>query len=286
MIETATTTAPVFEGLEMSGRVNTPDEQILANVKSAIRRGHSQIWPMAPNGTRVCIVGGGPSLDDTFDELRQLVFEGAKLVTVNGAYHWCLERNLKPGGQVVLDARPANARFVNPPVPQCRYWLGSQCAPETWDAVEGREHVAIWHDVSNEEVKAELDSYYMGNWNGIMGGTTVGTRAIGVLRTLGFLRFDLFGFDSCWMDDKHHAYVQPENVNDKRFKVVVTPKHRPSDARAFYCAPWMLKQAEDWHLLIRTNGDKFLLNVHGDGLLAYMLRTLAEEPELKVEEIS
>lgn len=268
----------VLSGIELHGSVNTEDDVLLANIRASIRRGHPQVQRFAPNRERVVLVGGGPSLDATFDELRQLVFEGAKLVTVNGAYHWCLERNLQPKMQIVMDARQTNARFVSPAVPQCRYMLASQCHPALWDAVAGRDHVHIFHAAAGDDdaVKAELDRYYHKQWYGIGGGTTVATRALSLLRTLGFLRFDLFGVDSCWMGSTHHAYDQPENARDRRLSFKVEPEGRPDLARVFVCAPWHVKQAEDFVQEIRVNGDHFLINVHGDGLLSYIVQSGAE----------
>lgn len=273
----------VFDGIEFAEcHANVPDAVLLDHVRQSIRRGHPQVWRTGGvQQDRVVLVGGGPSLADTEQELRDLVFAGAKLVTVNGAYQWCLARNLQPKAQIVLDARAPNARFLQPDVAQCRYYLASQCHPETWDAVDGRPFVGIFHDASDEQVKAELDAYYFGQWHGVAGGTTVGTRAIVLLRMLGYLRFDLFGFDSCWMGGQHHAYDQPENEADKRLKVTVAATGG-AEARVFRCAPWHLKQLEDLLRLIRFNGQHFLLNIHGDGLLAYALKASADV-QLQVE---
>ena len=93
---------------------------------------------------------------------------------------------------------------------------------------------------------------------------------------LGFLRFDVFGMDSCWMGDKHHGFPQPENDSDKRIRATVSPKDRPDLARDFYCAPWHVKQAEDFILFVRNNADKFLLNIHGDGMIAFMLGSVCD----------
>lgn len=274
----------VFEGLEISGAINTDAETLLANVQSAIRRQHPQILPAELNHHRVALVCGGPSLNDTVDELRQAVFEGAKLVTVNGAYQWCIERNFQPRVQIVLDARVSNARFVDPPVPNCLYYICSHCAPEVFDAVEGRR-VGIWHDASGgDAVTQALDAYYLGQWMSVPGGTTVGTRAIALMRTVGFLRFDIFGMDSCWLQGQHHAYDQPENRDDKRFRVTVSPKDAPEKARVFECAPWHVKQAEDLIAFMRVNQDKFLLRLHGAGMLAYMLESLADITDVTEKE--
>jgi hypothetical protein len=120
-----------------------------------------------------------------------------------------------------------------------------------------------------------LDTYYAGQWQGVGGGVTVATRALGLLRMLGYLRYDLFGVDSCWRGDQHHAYAQPENQRDKRLKVRVAPQGG-GEAREFLCAPWHIKQFEDWLQLVRVNGQHFLIHVHGDGLIAYAMRSASD----------
>lgn len=269
----------VLEGVELHGCVNTDDETLRDHIKSAIRRGLPQIRRQAVNGERVCLIGGGPSLEPTLPELRQAIFEGAKVVTVNGAYHWCIERNIHPSMQIVMDARPTNTRFVEPAIPNCHYVLASQCHPSLFDAVQDREHTWIFHAVADPDAKPErsiLDAYYLGNWEGIAGGTTVVSRAIGLLRTLGYLSYDLFGVDSCFIDGQGHAYAQPENTRDRRMTFTAHPTGHPDKARTFVCAPWHVKQAEDFLQFIRFAGNHFRLNVHGDGLIAYMMRTAAD----------
>jgi hypothetical protein len=267
----------VLEGIELSGDVNTSDEQLITHIAHAIRLGYPQIKPQPLQKDRVLLVGGGPSLDATFDELRDLYFAGAKLVTVNGSYRWCVERNLRPSLQIVLDARAENARFLDPALPHCHYALASQCHPDTWAAVAQHPHVWIWHAMHGDNAhRAVLDQFYAGNWHGIAGGTTVIMRALSLLRTLGYLRFDLFGVDSCYLDGQHHAYAQAENDRDRRVPVMVHPTGHPEQARRFWCAPWHLKQLECFLQTIRINGSQFLLNVHGDGLLAFALQASAD----------
>lgn len=278
MTSQATDRLRVLDGVELRGDVNTPDDVLLAHIEHSIRLGYPQVRPQPVQPDRVCLVGGGPSLEATVDELRELYFKGAKVVTVNGAYAWCLERNIRPSAQIVLDARDCNARFVERPVPRCRYLLASQCHPDTWAAVRGRDDVWIWHAVVGDgPAKDVLDRYYYGGrWQPITGGTTVVMRAVMLLRILGFVRFDLFGVDSCWLHDRHHAYAQPENDRDSRIRVTVSPSTDGSLARAFDCAPWHLQQLADFLETVRVNGEQFMVNVHGDGLLAYVLRAGAD----------
>jgi hypothetical protein len=261
-----------FVNTTLKGRVNTSDEGLLANIRYAIRQGHPQARPEPPKPDHVAIVGSGVSLKHTEQELRQLVFEGARIVTLNGAYHWCIERNIRPWMQIVMDARPTNARFLTPEIPNCTYWLASQCHADLWATVKDYEKVRIFHAANPDGMeKPILDAYYGGWWTGVTGGTTVGTRAIGLLRMLGFLRFDLFGIDSCWMDGEHHAFEQPENAKDRAIRVKVQATDGQDEGREFVCAPWMLKQAEDFFEFIKSSGHLFKLQVHGDGLIAYAI---------------
>jgi hypothetical protein len=267
----------VLEGIELSGDLNTSEGDVLANIQHSIRLGYPQVKPQPAQPDRVVLVGGGPSLEETFGELRDLVFAGAKLVTVNGAYQWCLDRNLRPSAQIVLDARATNARFVQPTVPGCKYLLASQCHPETWAAVRGCPEVWIWHSLSEASAyKDVLDAYYLKAWHGVIGGTTVITRALVLLRALGYLRFDLFGVDSCWLDRSHHAFDQPENDLDRRMRILVHPTGHPELGQTFDCAPWHLQQLQDFLQIVRIHGHHFLMSVHGPGLLAYALRASAE----------
>lgn len=270
----------VLEGVELvGGRVNTADDELVRNIASSIRRGHPQIKPQPESGQRVALVCGGPSLNDTLHELRDAIAEGVKVVTVNGAYQWCLEHNIIPSMQIVMDARAFNARFVEPALPRCHYVLASQCHPAMWDAVAGRPHVWIYHvGVSDDTGPARdlLDQFYLRAWQGIGGGTTVGTRAIALLRVLGFLRCDVFGMDSCWLDGQHHAYDQAENARDKRHTFTVSPTGHPELARTFVCAPWHVQQLQDFLQFVRFQGQHFRLNVHGDGLIAFTMRAAAD----------
>lgn len=269
----------VLEGITLDGARNTPDDVILGQIQHAIRQGHPQIWRQQEQPQRIALVGGGPSINDTLPELVALVREGALLITVNGAYRWCLDHNLHPHGQIVLDARPSTVRFLDPVVPGVRYWIASQCHPDVWDAVRDRDLVGIFHAVSNQEdseIKAVLDRYYGGRWQGVDGGTTVISRALCLLRMLGYLRFDLFGVDSCWMGAAHHAFDQPENAHDKRMVLRVGPSDDPSREREFIVSPWHVKQFEDLLRLWKFAGDRFLMRVHGEGLIAYALHASAE----------
>lgn len=266
---------PVVAKHMAGGVMNVEETQVLANISASIRRGFPQMRTGPVRGDRICLVGSGPSLQETEDELRELLWGGAILVTMNGAYHWCRERNLRPNTQIVMDARPSNSRFVTPYTPKCNYVLASQCAPEVFDAVADYPDAWIFHAVLKSEgiTSQLLDQYYGGQWIGVGGGTTVATRAIHLLRMAGYVRFDLFGIDCCWHGDQHHAMVQPENDGDKKTRITVGVRGEDKQT-PFLCSPWHIKQFEDFMTIMKINGKHFRLAVHGKGMLAHVVREL------------
>lgn len=247
------------------GVLNTEEETCRRNVVTNIQAGWQQVQPHETNDVEVMIVGGGPSLGNHFDKIRELRAAGVKLVTLNGAYNWALEHGLKPSAQIVVDARAFNARFTHPVVDDCKYLIASQCDPAVLEGLPV-DRTLLWHTTA-ETYRAELDAHYDAWWV-VPGGSTVLLRAIPLLRMLGFVRFHLFGCDSCCADQAHHAYSQPEN-DGAAFPVIVGD-------RAFVCQPWMASQAQEFMDLIRFMGDEIELEIYGDGLLAHILRTGAE----------
>jgi hypothetical protein len=259
-----------------SAGCNTPDDVIMFQVSLNIRRGLPQAKPHTPNTETVALVCGGPSLIKTEKKLVDLAWRGAKVVCVNGTYQWCIDRNIKPSAMVMLDARKFNSRFLETPVPGCRYLLGSQCHGDAFELCRDRD-VTIWHACSAGEPELELlNAFYFNRCYPITLGTTVAIRAISLLRMFGFQSFEIFGLDSCWFEDAHHAYDQPENSKDKKIPVWLRPEGRDDLAERFICSPWQMKQSADFQQLIRERGDKFRLNVHGDGLIAAIMRIASE----------
>lgn len=180
---------------------NTTDEVLLAQVNANIRRGLPQARPHMPNSTVVALVCGGPSLKLTEKELARVAWSGAKVVAVNGAYQWCIDRNIRPSAAVMLDAREFNSRFFQEPVEGCKYFLASQCHPATYEVCRDRE-VYVWHACTTGEPELEIiTDYYFAKAYPVTIGTTVAIRAIGLFRMLGFQYFEIFGLDSCWLGD-------------------------------------------------------------------------------------
>jgi 6-hydroxymethylpterin diphosphokinase MptE-like len=271
-----------------SGALNVQESQARDNVRintaTVDGRQWKQVRPhLGRSEDEVMILGGGPSLAEYESEIRAKRTLGIKAVTMNGSYSWALERGLAPVTQIVMDARPFNARFVQPIREDCLYLIASQCDPTVFTGLP-HERTYVWHTMI-DLTRDILTEHYPDGWYRVLGGSTVLLRAIPLLGMLGYRRFTLYGCDSCLIDDDHHAYSQPENDTAPVVPIIATTDGRlvstsETEGRIFYCHPWMIAQASQFVELIRSPiGDDIELDIKGDGLLKHILTVACEAQE-------
>jgi len=256
-------------------KINTSEEKILENIKTNAKFPCNPIQAHAiQEDAEIQIICGGPSLNDFKDEIIKNWKGGMKTVTVNGTYNWAQENGITNVNQCMIDARPFNKRFCEPPRDDCYYFIASQCDPEVFEMLP-HDRTFFWHCTSSKNaidvVDENYDEYIIAG-----GGSTVVLRTIALMRILGFKKMHIYGMDSCCVDGEHHAYSQPENDYKVR-NIPVTVGDRTFD-----CQPWMAYQAYELVDMVKTIGDEFMLDVKGDGLIAHILKTGAEMPEIEV----
>jgi hypothetical protein len=177
-----------------------------------------------------------------------------------------------PSAFVMVDARDFNARFLNTVIPECKYFISSQCHPSVLEKLKDhKDQTYLWH-LSNEEFNEILAQEYR-NWYPVPGGSTVLLRTLPLFRMLGFKRFHIFGCDSCLEDGAHHAYAQSENDGQPVVSVRIGEK-------VFACHPWMISQAKEFIDLIKCMGDVMELEIYG-GMLRQILVDGASRADLK-----
>jgi SAM-dependent methyltransferase len=260
--------------LPSSVNLNTSEEKILSNIRENAKFGCRHVRPhMIQEEAEVIVLCGGPSLNDYEDEIIEAHKNGTKVVTVNGAYNWAQERGIHNVNQCVIDARPFNKRFVEPPRDDCYYFIASQCDPSVFEALSP-ERTFYWHCTTSDAAVDILEECYP-EFVVCGGGSTVMLRALVLLRTLGFKRLKIYGFDSCARDEDHHAYEQKENDTKLEMAPVTV------GGRTFLCQRWMVYQAFEFLDMVRIMGDEFSLDVKGDGLIAHILKTGASLPPIE-----
>lgn len=269
--------------------LNTTEEAIRSNVETNLKGPWMDIGPHATNDGEVIILGGGPSLREFEDEIKQRRGAGAKVVALNGAGNWAKERGISPVNQFVVDARPFNARFTHPVDEANLYFVASQCDPSVLEGLP-LNRTFLFHTAVGS-IRDLLDKYRP-LWFDASGGSTVFLRAICVLTMMGFRKFHVYGVDSCItkknvykheegntglrIEDVHHAYSQPENDNAPVIPVIVKGK-------TFYCHPWMISQAQEFMDLIRIMGHIIEFNVRGPGLLSWIIESGAREADKELD---
>lgn len=231
---------------------NASDEVIERNTRINCAREVPRYQPAeAPHDDLVVIVGGGPSLAETWEQIRDRQDMGQKVWALNNSYIWLKERGIQPDAQVILDSRPENAEFLHPD-PKVTYYLSQACDPSLFDKLKGC-NVVMYH----------------GRVDGT--GYTVGIKALYLAANLGFRKFALFGFDSSYREDAHHAFPQALNDNENRIEVVF-------EGVKYSCAPWMAIQAEEFRqVAISFSEQGAIIVVAGDGLIPAVARMLGRQ---------
>jgi hypothetical protein len=241
---------------------NTVTDTLRDNCKSAIKRGLEAIVELPSHTGTVCIVGGGPSLQDRLHEIKARQDAGQHIWALNGSAKALNDSGIKPDGLWIVDARADNAEFAG--ADSARKFIASQCAPETFDAA-GRD-TSIWHDANCGEWLPEGVTL-------IGGGTTVGMKALAGAFILGFRKIHLFGYDSSIDGVQHHAY--PQSMNDHDWIVDAW-----CDERRFKSTPWMVQQVKDFEALATDLAERDCeIHVHGDGLLPHLAKMMQRAAE-------
>lgn len=253
-----------FARAELEQVCNTENAKLLKNVRA------SWDWPWfdydyGQKGV-ACIVGGGPSLAAEIPRLRFYKSLGHVIFATNGAADYLRHHGIVPDYHVMVDARPENAQFVSDCHQDTKYLIASQCAPEVFDNLRG-QNVTVFHCLT-EGMQELLGGVKDKPVILIGGGTTVGMKAMVLAELMGFRTLQLYGMDSCYFEDQHHAYNQPLNDDERIIDAVYGD-------RAFKCAAWMVGQAQDFiEFLQRFTGT---VQVAGNGLLAHIASEGVEE---------
>lgn len=246
--------------------LNTPDEQIEANVRANTARDLCWLGAVEPHDGIAISVGGGASVADHLDDIRVLVAQGGTVFAVNGASQFLRKHGIAVDYQVTCDAKPETASLIDP---EARgHLFASHVDPATMASVP---NPIVWHSAlhAKEEwfppVKVKRGGYAL-----LGGEASSGLGALCAEYCLGFRQLEIFGYDSSHKDGQSHAYSQPMNGTIP----VMTFEWA---GRSFETSVTMRTQAERFPMaaldLIESGAT---VNVWGDGLLQHIWRTPAE----------
>lgn len=231
---------------------------------------------------RVCVVGYGPSLHQTWQYLNveRRAF-GAKIVSTSGAHDFLISRGVIPDYHVDIDPREHKAHFTRNSHPDVKYWIASCCHPKLIDNLIHRgAQLALWHvHNSDEDMKiSEPEGPDPGSLL-ICGGSGVGARAIHLFYACGYRTFSLYGMDSSFAPDtgEQHAGEHSGKVQNE-WQVRVGNRWFRSSAALVYMARSIIDDRDRMERMSTDAGEPCIEGttdhveffMHGDGLLQAM----------------
>ncbi len=253
------------KAFDLDSHCNTENEIIEHNIKNAASLPHEWVYSVPETSRAACIVGGGPSIHQTWPSIAQAKREGAVIYACNQAATFLHERGITPDWQIIIDAREHNSRFVGKGHAK-GYLLASQCHPDVF--LRANDATAIIFQCLTDEAMDQAPKDR--NVSFIGGGSTVLLRALPLIYAMGHRQIHMYGADSSIVGVDHHAYPQPENDADEIGEVWCGEK-------MFRTTTWLAAQANQFQ---HTASDLAELgcsiHVHGDGLLPEVARLMSQ----------
>lgn len=277
--------------LKLDMQLANTSEQIDANIEASLRRKYIPLTELLgkESGT-VSIVGSGPSLKDTWKDIK------GDVIACNASNQFLLERGIVPKYVMIFDADILAEEFVTTPHKDVTYLIASRCHPKLFEHLEGYR-VVVWHAKGDLNIEKILEKRQRMEPM-VGGGSAAVTRTMFLSHPLGYRTMHLYGADSSYnnaetkkrydrevieKDDlkgsADHSHIRRSTTVEKFLSIMV-------NGRVFHTTPWMAAQAEDFKVLVpslQRLGMKIV--VHGDGLIPHLARAMHldvdNEPKFK-----
>ena len=282
-----------------------PKDYIRNNIKANMKLIDKDKWlakyPM--NNKGAIVVSGGPYTD--YKKLQDCIKNNPnkKIIAVKHSYPKLLEHGIKPWACIVLDPRPITGTSTHGVVRKelfktidstTKFFVASMTDPSVTNyLIEKKADIWGWHafteslrdpeeqkkGIVNNQVTLNEELGIPKGSTLITGGTCAAMRAIGIMHTMGFRQFDLFGYDSCMnepTDDmkKETTGADDEEPRPKYFKVAVKDKN-------FWTTGELLAMAQDCEKIFNENVLEMCINFHGKDTLISELWNLSQEQKAK-----
>lgn len=183
-------------------------ETLLEHVRSAVARGLPEVRECKPHDEVLSIVGGGPSLADSYKEITGCI------AAVNGSLSWLLGKGIVPQMCGVCDPSEHMADVVEAHK-DVAYFIASHVHPKVFDRLlDAGCKVYLWHLHPIDGMDALLADLYPDGWIQVTGGCTMGLRWMTLGYLNGFRRFHFHGLDSSFRGSSSHAYPDHQDQKD------------------------------------------------------------------------
>lgn len=217
----------------------------------------------------IAVVGGGPSIDDHIDELRELKDRGVPVIAIARMYPWCLEHDIVPDYVVSLDCAEEQEKGFATIHPDTTHFMAAVTRPEVVERVMQSGALCYLFD-SRDDRKIKTmrrdAGYHVATV--INSGGTVVITCFAVAFTLGYTDLHIFGFD-CMIphpDVTHAKGIAGESVPQHILPVEI-------NGDTIFTTPSFLEFARQSLDLFSIAHDEHVLHtvqLYGDTLLGRM----------------
>jgi hypothetical protein len=246
---------------------NTSDDDLHRNIKANAARSWQQelrwVKSEEPHDRVAVLVGSGPSLADTIEDIRKHERDGHTIFAMNGAANYLVERGILADFQVMIDPREETKQLVGPAKD---HLIASQCHPAVFDMLPDCK---LYH-LQIEGIDDDLPPYPH-PFALVGGAASVGNTSTVLAYVLGYRTMHLFGYDSSHRDAQSHAFHQKMNDGEPNCLVVWNGKQY----RTSLTMKLQAEKAQDTLRALEGVGVK--IHVHGSGLLPDMWNTPQEQ---------
>ena len=289
--------------IKVNPRDCVPKDYIRDNIKTNFKLIDKWLGKFPMHDNKCIIVSGGPYTD--YKKLQALIKNNptAKIVAVKHSYGKLLEHNIKPWACVVLDPRPITGKSTHGIIrkdlfknidPSTKFFVASMTDPSvTKYLIERKANIWGWHafteslrdpeeqkkGIHNNVVTLNKDLGLPEGTTLITGGTCAAMRALGIMHTMGFRFFELFGYDSNMEEPtdeqkKETTGAEDEQPRPKYFKVSVNKQE-------FWTTGELLALAQDCEKYFNESPMEMDINFHGENTLVSALWKLSNRYQLK-----
>lgn len=221
-----------------------------AQTTASLVRNLPRLAKSAPREGVMAIVGGGPSVADHVDRIR----EANAVTCVNHVHDWLIGQDIIPDFCVLYEIVEPKTVGITPH-PDVTYMIASQCNETIFDHFR-QSRVMMWHVANAATDKVIQASEPQAQL--VRGGATTIVRALNVSYIMGWRDFVAVGVDSSFEDQSHvYGDANPDCVG------------REFGGKTYKTTKIYAKQAEEV-VRFRRNMPNVTLKIYGRGLLPDM----------------
>lgn len=245
------------------------DDELYRHISLALERNLPVIGQHHAHDGVVVLVGSGPSVEGQIESIKEQRALGRPIVALKDAHDWLQDNGIVPDYASAIDPQENQWKCFKQRHPAIKYFIGSQCHPSMFDHLDGFD-VYLWHlYVAKGQSVPPHGTALIG------GGTTTGLRTITLFYSMGYRKFELYGYDSCLKDGVlRRSGWQPTTANEVVNEIVV-------DGKYFYANPAMTAQASEFQNMYEMMPDIEIVS-HGEGLITSIIEARNKRKKLSI----